>query len=53
MIEHNLDVIKCADWIIDIGRKVAKKLANIVAQGTPWDVAKNKKLYSQVFKEKL
>ena len=38
VIEHNLDVIKCADWIIDIGPEGGDAGGQIVAQGTPEDV---------------
>jgi excinuclease ABC subunit A len=40
VIEHNLDVIKCADWIIDLGPEGGDRGGMIVAQGTPEDVAK-------------
>ncbi|MCC7260176.1 MAG: excinuclease ABC subunit UvrA [Alphaproteobacteria bacterium] len=43
VIEHNLDVIKTADWIIDIGPGGGAKGGEIVATGTPEDVARNKK----------
>ena len=43
IIEHNLDVIKCADWVIDLGPEGGKKGGLIVAEGTPEDIAKNKK----------
>jgi len=39
VIEHNLDVIKCADYIIDLGPEGGDKGGNIVCQGTPEDVA--------------
>ena len=42
IIEHNLDVIKCSDWIIDLGPEGGKKGGEIVAQGVPRDVAKVK-----------
>jgi excinuclease ABC subunit A len=43
VIEHNLDVIKCADYIIDLGPEGGDKGGTIVAQGTPEEVAKNSK----------
>jgi excinuclease ABC subunit A len=42
IIEHNLDVIKTADWIVDLGPEGGAGGGNIVATGTPEDVAKNK-----------
>ena len=38
IIEHNLDMIKSADWIIDIGPEGGENGGNIVAQGTPEDI---------------
>ena len=46
VIEHNLDVIKCADWIIDIGPEGGEIGGNVVFEGTPDDLAKSKKGYT-------
>jgi excinuclease ABC subunit A len=46
VIEHNLDVIKCADYIIDLGPEGGDKGGSIVVQGTPEKVAKNEKSYT-------
>jgi excinuclease ABC subunit A len=46
IIEHNLDVIKQADWIIDLGPEGGQEGGRIVAQGTPERVARNKKSYT-------
>ncbi len=43
IIEHNLDVIKTADWVIDMGPEGGSGGGQIIAQGTPESVAKNKK----------
>jgi excinuclease ABC subunit A len=49
VIEHNLDVIKTADWIIDLGPEGGAKGGTIVAQGIPEDVAKAKGSYTGEF----
>ena len=41
-VEHNLDVIASADWVIDLGPEGGEKGGYIIAQGTPEDVAKVK-----------
>ena len=46
VIEHNLEVIKTADWIVDLGPEGGIKGGHIVAQGTPEDVAKVKASYT-------
>jgi excinuclease ABC subunit A len=46
VIEHNLDVIKCADWIIDLGPEGGEQGGEIIAQGTPETVAKHPKSYT-------
>jgi excinuclease ABC subunit A len=46
VIEHNLDVIKCADWIIDMGPEGGDGGGRVVAKGTPEDVAKVKGSYT-------
>jgi excinuclease ABC subunit A len=49
IIEHNLDVIKLADWIIDIGPEGGRKGGQILTTGTPEQVAKSKKGYTPTF----
>ena len=46
VIEHNLDVIKTADWIIDLGPEGGEGGGQIIAQGTPEEVAKSKASYT-------
>src|SRR5437879_7195972 len=46
IIEHNLDVIRNADWILDLGPEGGEDGGRIVAQGTPEQVARNKKSYT-------
>ncbi len=53
VIEHNLDVIKCADWIIDLGPEGGDKGGEIVACGTPKDVMKVKRSYTGQYLRKL
>jgi len=53
IIEHNLDVVKTADWIIDLGPEGGNKGGCIVATGTPEDVARVKKSYTGQFLKKL
>ena len=51
-IEHNLDVIKTADYIIDIGPEGGDRGGQVIAQGTPEEVAKNKKSYTGAYVKK-
>ncbi|MDD4955227.1 MAG: hypothetical protein PHP17_04220, partial [Candidatus Omnitrophica bacterium] len=54
VIEHNLDVIKCADYIIDLGPEGGAAGGHIVACGAPEEVIKYKSSYTGIFlKEKL
>ena len=46
VIEHNLDVIKCADWLIDLGPEGGDRGGEIIAMGTPEDVAKVRKSHT-------
>jgi len=52
VIEHNMDVIKLADYIIDIGPEGGKGGGQLVAKGTPEQVAENKKSYTAKFLKK-
>lgn len=53
VIEHNLDVIKVADYIIDLGPEGGDKGGYIVAEGTPEEVARNPKSYTGMFLKKI
>lgn len=54
VIEHNLDLIKCADYIIDIGPEGGENGGNLMAFGTPEEIAKNaKSVTGKYLKEKL
>ncbi|MCP5208666.1 MAG: excinuclease ABC subunit UvrA [Hahellaceae bacterium] len=53
VIEHNLDVIKTADWIIDLGPEGGDKGGNIVATGTPEEVAKSPASYTGAYLKPL
>ena len=53
VIEHNLDVVKTADWIIDLGPEGGSDGGRIVAQGCPEDVAKEKKSFTGQFLKKI
>ncbi|WP_299682558.1 excinuclease ABC subunit UvrA [uncultured Dokdonia sp.] len=54
VVEHNMDLVKCADYVIDLGLTGGKHGGNIIAQGTPEEVAKSKKSYTgHYLKEKV
>ncbi|MEO5910689.1 MAG: excinuclease ABC subunit UvrA [Pelobium sp.] len=54
VIEHNMDVIKCADWVIDIGPEGGDEGGKLVFEGTPEDLAKDKNSYTgQYLKERF
>ena len=54
IIEHNMDVVKCADWIIDLGPEGGDEGGNLVFEGTPEEMAKNKTSFTAKYlKEKL
>jgi excinuclease ABC subunit A len=53
VIEHNLDVVACADWVIDLGPEGGDGGGRIVAEGTPEQVAKVKGSYTGEFLKKM
>jgi len=53
VIEHNLDMIKTADWIIDLGPEGGDKGGTIIAQGTPEDVSKVRISYTGQYLKKI
>lgn len=53
VIEHNLDVIKCADHIIDLGPEGGVRGGTLVAAGTPEDIADNPKSYTGMYLKKV
>ncbi len=53
VIEHNLDVIKTADWIIDLGPEGGDGGGRVIAEGTPEDVAKMKQSYTGQFLKQI
>jgi excinuclease ABC subunit A len=46
VIEHNLDVIRCADWLVDLGPDGGDKGGEVIAVGTPEEVAENSRSYT-------
>ena len=53
VIEHNLDVVKTADWIIDLGPEGGSDGGNIVASGTPEEIAKINQSFTGQFLKKM
>lgn len=53
VIEHNLDVVKTADYIIDIGPEGGDKGGTVIAQGTPEQIAKKKNSYTGIYIKKM
>jgi len=53
VIEHNLDVIKCADWLIDLGPEGGQGGGRIVAEGTPEQVAENESSFTGQYLKNL
>ena len=53
VIEHNLDVIKSADWVIDLGPEGGDEGGYLVAAGTPEDLIKSKKSFTGKYLKKL
>ena len=53
VIEHNLDVIRCSDWIIDLGPEGGDKGGEIIATGTPEEVAQNDNSYTGKYLSKV
>ena len=53
VIEHNLDVIKCADYIIDLGPEGGDGGGSVVATGTPEEISKVKESYTGQFLKKM
>lgn len=53
VIEHNLDVIKCADWIIDLGPEGGNKGGKVIAKGTPEKIAQVAESYTGLYLKKM
>ncbi|MEJ2568192.1 MAG: excinuclease ABC subunit A, partial [candidate division WOR-3 bacterium] len=53
VIEHNLDVIKCADWIIDLGPEGGAEGGELIGEGTPEEIAGIKKSYTGKFLKEI
>ncbi len=53
VIEHNMDVIKCADWVIDMGPEGGDKGGEVIAEGMPRDICKVKRSYTGQYLKKV
>ena len=53
VIEHNLDLIKCADYIVDLGPEGGENGGQVVATGTPEEVAENPNSYTGQYLKKM
>jgi excinuclease ABC subunit A len=53
VIEHNLDVIKCADWVVDLGPEGGEDGGRVIAEGTPEEVARSKESYTGQYLAKV
>mgnify|MGYP000827776905 CR=1 FL=1 len=53
VIEHNLDIIKCADHIIDMGPEGGDRGGTVIAKGTPEEIVKVKKSYTGYYVKKM
>jgi len=53
VIEHNLDLIKCADYVLDIGPEGGEGGGNLIAKGTPEEVAENSKSHTGHYLKKM
>ncbi|OGU79248.1 MAG: excinuclease ABC subunit A [Stygiobacter sp. RIFOXYC12_FULL_38_8] len=53
IIEHNLDIIKCADWVIDLGPEAGDKGGEVVCVGTPEEIAQNERSHTGRFLKEL
>ena len=53
VIEHNMEIIKCADWIIDLGPEGGDAGGEVIAQGTPEDVAENERSFTGYYLKRM
>ena len=53
VIEHNLDVIKCADWLIDLGPEGGEGGGRVIATGTPEQVAKSDQSFTATYLRRI